>query len=371
MKLLLLDQFSDLGGAQQVLLEFLPVVRERGWKAVVGLPGEGEVFARVREWGFDTVRIPCGPYRSGRKSLTDAARFLIGTPLLAAQLWRLAQAADLVYVNGPRLLPGVALARVKAPVLFHAHSFLFPGKQRQAVGESLRKTRAWVIGSCEHVAAIWRPYADGRVSVIYNGVAGPEAAVWKPSGVVGCVGRIAPEKGQLEFLRAAAMIHRVVPACRFQIYGAALFEDRQSLRYAEDVRAAAAGLPVTFAGWISDVYNALAQLSLLLVPSAGHEATTRVILEAFAAGVPVIAFRSGGIPEVIEDGRTGFLVDSADEMAQVAIELMSGGNERLRAISAAARDAWQARFTIERYHRDLLGQIETLSRVSVKSQTAP
>ena len=67
MRLLLLDQFSDPGGAQQVLLELLPAIRERGWKALVGLPGEGELFARVRALGFETARIDCGPYHVGQE----------------------------------------------------------------------------------------------------------------------------------------------------------------------------------------------------------------------------------------------------------------------------------------------------------------
>ena len=45
-----------------------------------------------------------------------------------------------------------------------------------------------------------------------------------------------------------------------------------------------------FAGWVADIYAALAEIDVLVVPSVGPEATTRVILEAFAAGVPVIAF---------------------------------------------------------------------------------
>src|SRR2546426_974605 len=125
MKLLLLDQFSDLGGAQQVLLELLPSIRARGWSATVGMPGDGPMFARVRELGFDTERIDCGPYGSGRKSLGDVARFAASTPRLASQIRRLAM-VDLIYVNGPRLLPAVALARPAAPVVFHAHSYLPP-----------------------------------------------------------------------------------------------------------------------------------------------------------------------------------------------------------------------------------------------------
>ena len=92
MKLLLLDQFSDLGGAQQNLLELLPAIRDAGWQTLVGLPGDGELFERVRALGFEAERIECGPYGSGRKSAADFARFLAGTPRLARQMRRMAQA---------------------------------------------------------------------------------------------------------------------------------------------------------------------------------------------------------------------------------------------------------------------------------------
>ena len=109
---------------------------------------------------------------------------------------------------------------------------------------------------------------------------------------------------------------------------------------------------------MDDIHACLAQLDLLLVPSAGQEATTRVILEAFAAGVPVIAFASKGIPEVVEDGVTGLLSHTAEDMAQRAIELLTGDTGRLMAIAHAARESWERRFTLERYRREILRAIE-------------
>jgi glycosyltransferase involved in cell wall biosynthesis len=154
-----------------------------------------------------------------------------------------------------------------------------------------------------------------------------------------------------------------LPGCRFVIYGAALFAERGALRYQEEVRAAGAEIGVEFAGWVQDVYSALASLDLLLVPSAGHEATTRVILEAHAAGVPVIAFRSGGIPEVIDDGRDGWLADSTAEMARLAIDLLTGPPARLRAASQQALARWTRQFTLQRFHQDLL---ETVERIAAR-----
>jgi len=362
MKLLLLDQFSDPGGAQQGLLDLLPAVRQRGWQATVGLPGSGPLFERVRALGFEAVEIGCGPYSSGRKSLRDAARFVIQTPALARCIRELAQRAqaDLVYLNGPRLLPAAARAGLPTPMLFHSHSYLRPGPVQRLAASALRRLDAWVLATCRFVAAPWRDAVrPERLAVVYNGVEGPRAPLFRPregAPRIGCIGRIAPEKGQREFLAVAARVRRVWPQCRFVVYGAALFSEPGVERYTEEVRAAGRDA-IEFPGWVGDVYAALADLDLVLVPSAAHEATTRVILEAFAAGIPVVAFRSGGIPEVIEDGRTGFLADGVEEMSRLTVDLLSD-RALMGRVSRDAREGWSREFTLERCREQVLQWME-------------
>ena len=335
-------------------------MRERGWDAAVGMPGNGPLFEHIEGLGFETARIDCGPYHSGRKTPTDALRFLVGLPRLKRQIRALVKQtqAGMVYVNGPRLLP--AMDGLRAPVVFHSHSYIGPGSARRIAGESLRRAAAWVIAACRFVAEPWSKFVlRERVTVIYNGVAAPSRAFARTSGTprIGCIGRIAPEKGQLEFLRVAAIVHRALPACRFTVCGAPLFGDARAERYAARVHAEAAGLPVEFSGWVPDVHAALAGFDLLLVPSTVPEATTRVILEAYAAGVAVIAFRSGGIPEVA-DGMPRMLVDSVGQMAALAIELLAGSAEKLARMSETAREQWRRRFTLERYRQEVLAAIE-------------
>jgi glycosyltransferase involved in cell wall biosynthesis len=355
MNLLLLDQFSDPGGAQRCLLDLLPAIRAKGWNALVGLPGDGELFARVRDLGFETARITCG-------SWADAARFTAGTPVLTSQIGTLVREirADLVYVNGPRLLPGAALRRPPVPVVFHSHSLVPAGVMRHVAGACLSRLQARVIGSCRFVADQWRRFArpDG-VRVIYNGVAGPDRPGPRPRVPrIGCVGRIAPEKGQLAFVAAARRIHGAMEECRFVIHGAALFGEPAADAYESEVRAAAEGLPVEFAGWTNDVYGALADLDVLLVPSAAQEATTRVILEAFAAGVPVIAFASGGIGEVITPGHDGFLANTVEEMAGQALEVVQRPDSGL---AERARETWRTRFALERYQCQVIAALQEIS----------
>jgi glycosyltransferase involved in cell wall biosynthesis len=349
MKLLFLDQFSQFGGAQQCLLDLLPAVQH----AVVAMPGDGPMFERVRELGFDTARIDCGPYASRTKTAGDVMRFVFEAPRLARQIRSLARAADLVYINGPRLLPAAALSRIRKPVVFHSHSYLPPGPVRKLSGLALPSLRAHVIASCHYVADPWKPYA-ADISVIYNGVAGPAHPLPPRHGqfTIGCVGRIAPEKGQREFVEVARIVHGRMPEARFVVYGETMFAPRD---YEREVRAAASGLPVEFAGWVANVYDALAKIDLLLVPSAPHEATTRVILEAFAAGVPVIAFPSGGIPEILPPSS---LAQSIREMADLVGDLrrnqQQGNLERPTGESAADQGV-RPTFTLERYRAEITG----------------
>src|SRR5262249_22149217 len=156
----------------------------------------------------------------------------------------------------------------------------------------------------------------------------------------------------------ASMIRESMPDCRFSIYGAPLFSDPIAIRYEREVVAAASNLGVECKGWAGDVFAALSGLDLLLVPSVWNEPNPRVILEAFAAGVPVSVFRAGGIPEIVEHNRTGLLASDPAEMAQLALELLADPARR-ESLAMAARQSWERKFTIERYREQVLLSIET------------
>jgi len=113
-----------------------------------------------------------------------------------------------------------------------------------------------------------------------------------------------------------------------------------------------------FTGWVSDVYPIMRHLDLMLVPSVWNEPNPRVVLEAFAAKLPVIAFRTGGLPEIVDHGRTGFLCTSAREMADLAISLLENGRGRLHEVGHAAHESWRSQFNLERWQQQMLAEIE-------------
>ena len=97
----------------------------------------------------------------------------------------------------------------------------------------------------------------------------------------------------------------------------------------------------------------LAAARCLLIPSQVPETSSLVAMEAAACGTPVIAFRAGALPEVVEDGRTGILVDSVEEMADAIRRVDSIDPE-------VCRETARQRFTIERMAAAYLDRYATL-----------
>jgi glycosyltransferase involved in cell wall biosynthesis len=265
------------------------------------------------------------------------------------------EAFDLIYVNGPRLLPAAAIAaRGRIPLVFHAHHRLRQRAAARIAGWGLRRSRATVVACSDFAAKPWRQYtADHRVHIVSNGSpdfgfhvrAFDSSRPWR----IGVIGRISPEKGQAEFLRAAALLRcsngpAVASNARFVICGAALSSDRA---YSDRVQALARGLPVDFLGWRDDVASVLEGLDLLVVPSI-EEGQSRATIEALSMGVPVVASAVGGIPEMIQDGVTGFLVrpGSPEALAARIVEVTAMQPDKLREVAGNARRAWERGYTL-------------------------
>ena len=358
MKVLLVDQFVELGGAQQCLLDLAPAIRAAGWSLAAALPGEGPYNERLRSLDVEIHPFAIGNYSNGRKGLAEQLRFAAETPLVAKALQGIVDRVqpDLVYVNGPRLLPAAAIAaRSRAPLLFHCHNHVPQGAAVRAAAQALRWSRAHVVSCCLHAVKPYRSAAGpGGLEIVYNGVPAPPAGERPECDgrfTVGVVGRISPEKGQDHFLQAAAALAK--PDIRFLVCGDVLFDDPAAQAYRDSLPQDS---PVEFLGWRADPGPVLAVLDLLVVPSIREPATPRVIMEAYARGVAVLAYSTGGIAEIVDDGVTGVLLPEPDAAALTAAmgELVDGSRGRLRAMGENGRRLWRERFTVERYRRDML-----------------
>lgn len=189
--------------------------------------------------------------------------------------------------------------------------------------------------------------ADWRIACIPNGIDCSRFAAHEPRRrlrVITTVAHLRPGKGHEVLLRAAARVLHLVPDARFQIVGDGA-RRRELEREASALRISA---QVAFLGHMDDVPAVLRQSDLFAFPSF-MEASPNALIEAMAAGVPVVATRTGGIPEVVEHERTGLLVPPGDDRALAAALLRLIERPRLAsALGAAARQTIQARFSFDR-----------------------
>jgi glycosyltransferase involved in cell wall biosynthesis len=359
MRILLVDQFGEAGGAQHGLMEAAAGFAARGWELHAAIPA-GPVAHKLAPLCKSIMSLVCGPFTPVRKSLADMARFGVQLPRQAAAISRVIarEEIDVLYVNGPRVAPAAIWGRSGRPVVYHAHSIVTQRLAARIAGHALGAPDVRLLASSHFVARWLEPLVPGAfVHVIYNGIAGfgTRPKTRERFTRVAVLGRIAPEKGQLAFARAARIAIARNPELRFEIAGAPMFGGEE---YLGEVHAEA-GRDVTFTGWTDDVGNFLHRVDLLVVPSEAVDANPRVIPEAYAAGVPVLAFDGGGIPELIEHGVTGLLVaeHTPEALADAILDAVRDPH-RLNAIAQRGHAGWQRCYTLARFQSEVCDAVE-------------
>jgi glycosyltransferase involved in cell wall biosynthesis len=161
----------------------------------------------------------------------------------------------------------------------------------------------------------------GRTRVIYNAI--DPARFLEPDAryraklmrffrqprthVIGAAGRLSKEKGFEVLVKAAERVLREQPSAGFVLFG----EGSERANLQKQINAAGLGQSFILAGFRADLDRFLPHFDLMVLPSY-TEGMPNVVLESFAAGVPVVATAVGGTPEVIEDGVSGYLVPAGD-----------------------------------------------------------
>jgi glycosyltransferase involved in cell wall biosynthesis len=167
--------------------------------------------------------------------------------------------------------------------------------------------------------------------------------------LVGIVARLVPIKAHEVFLAAAARIAEHVPACRFVVVGDG---ERRAELAALAARAGIADRCV-FLGWRADLAHIHADLDVAVLTSR-NEGSPVALIEAMAAGLPVVATAVGGVPDLVTEGVHGHLVptDDAPGIAAATIALLRDPARR-RSFGAAGRERALARHGAARLLADV------------------
>lgn len=316
--LLLVDQFGTVGGGQRILLGLVARAVEKGWSVCVAVP-PGPLAQQLTAQGASVTQLDVPRMSDGRKSMLDLMRASLGIAGLTRQLNAAVAScrADVVHVNGGRVLLPTSLTASDVRFVFHAHTLLH-GVGAFVARRVVHGSRsAGVIAPSafmrDHVCRQLALSGDS-VTVVENWVA-PEffsaagdccgGNAGNGVGVV-CVGRVVPTKGQLDAVVAVLRLRRMGIPVVLTLVG-----DAQDA-YLADLRVAARDDPgaLRVVSRVDDVPAALAVADVAVVPSLWEEPFGLAAAEAMAMGVPVVAYGSGALPDVIGDA--GVLVHAGD-----------------------------------------------------------
>lgn len=234
--------------------------------------------------------------------------------------------------------------------------------------------------------------SPGKVSVIDNGIDTSTFASAEPTlrrdlqagsvPIVGLVGRLTPQKGPDYLLQAASLGRREIPDALYVFVGDG--PDKQNLHIMAERLSIAD--KVIFVGKRDDMPGVYKSLDVLVLPSR-DEGMPMTVIEALAAGTPVIATRVGSVPKLIKDAQTGRLTAPGDipGLAQAIIGMLGDSGFRQRCAAASrelvrqqySADAMATRYlslyaeTLSAARRDAPSPVAVLQRRSVGSRHMP
>jgi glycosyltransferase involved in cell wall biosynthesis len=318
-RLLAICQVDHPGGAEIGLLRLIRRLAPRGWSVTLTTPGPGPLHDAALALGCEWAELEVGGLGGG-----EGARAIASWP----RARRLSKDHDVVYLNGTvagRLLPAL-LGRHS---VLHVHDIV------------TRVPRHW--HRADIVLADSQAVADRlhglHPHVVYCPVELDPPPVEPPwtrgdgAPVVGFVGRIEPRKGPMDLVLAAPAIRAAAPSARIVIVGDDPYESDPA--YLARVRAAAG---VEHVPWVENAAGLMRHIDVLVAPSRTEPFGT-VLSEAMAVGTPVVATRVDGLPEVVQDGVNGRLVEPGDPAALAAavLDVLSRRDEMGAAARVSAR----------------------------------
>ena len=382
-KVLFLITKSNWGGAQRYVYEVATAAKAAGHNVVVVVGGDGLLVHKLRDAGIPVF--PLTELRQKRAVLADL--FAFGSLFTLMRLMR-AERPQVVHVNSAKAggLGALAARIMGIPrIIFTAHGWEFKGDRSTPAKMGIRFFSWMTLLLAHHTIAVSEAIASAvrhwpgvgkRVVVIRNGIdafpllpriearaelvglhPGLAEAFGTPGAfVLGSVTELIPIKGLIYGIRALATL---APELRERVYWVIIGEGSLRASLIAEIRKHNLEQHIFLIGFVPEARKRLAAFDAFLFPSL-YEGLAYAVLEAGVASLPVIASRTGGIPEVVEDGIGGLLTPPRDSksITRAIATLFADEPMRIR-LGSALHAAVREKFSKEKM---LAATLETYGR---------
>ncbi len=325
-KIFFISHASELNGAERMLADLLERINRNKYDPVLVIPQPGPLGERLSRSGIATLVIPMKWWLTGRKEI------LLQPFKWLWNIWGVLKLVSFLKKEGTRLVvsnsivnfSGALAARVCGlPHVWIIHEIV--GRKSDGLcfilGVSqlknlIRKFSSQVVANS---VATWKAMGhQAERIIVYNGVdfsllplistlqAREKMGFSFNDKVVGVIGKVCPEKGQMKALVAVEKLSTEFPSLKIAFCGQ-IKDFHYYKRILQKAGKLGWGEKIYFLGYQKDVFLFLKTLDVLLVTSS-HESFGRSVIEAMASRTPVVAVKSGGIPEIVEHGKNGLLV---------------------------------------------------------------
>ncbi|MTI81766.1 MAG: glycosyltransferase family 4 protein [Firmicutes bacterium] len=346
------------GGMKNHLLDLLRFTNRKVFQVEVAVPETCSYKTELKEIGVNILTLPL----KGKICLQEDWQ----------TIWKLSRYLKrhnitIIHTHGSKaaLVGRIAALVAKTPVvLFTVHNSIFYDHWPQFIKRILSFTEKLMSQCTTRIITVSNQLRNQiiemenipkeKIITIYNGINtskfkhSPSRSFLQSLGVppvgkvVGVVARLATQKGIIHFLKAVSLMKEY--QANFVIIGDGPL--RESLKKESENL----GLKnrVFFAGYRSDVYQIMPVMDIFVLPSE-TEGLPLTILEAMTAGVPVVATRVGGVTEVVENQKTGLLVQPKDPHSlALAIAQLLEDEKLAKEIAGAAKQLIEEKFTVEK-----------------------
>jgi glycosyltransferase involved in cell wall biosynthesis len=344
MKILHVETGRHLYGGPQQVIYLINALAERGYESILVCPPGSGIDRAARIAGIHVQNLFC----AGDLDLPFAYRL---TQYLQSEK------PDLVHCHSRRgadMLGGLAASFADIPAVV---SRRVDNAEMRLVATLRYRPFKKIIAISETIAGVLRDHDvdDERIEVIRSAVdteqlskgadcsqVREEFAIPADARVIAAAGQLIPRKGHRYLLQAVADLHHSHPQIRLIIFGEGYLNNQ--------LRALAAELELgdvaQFAGFRDDLDDFMGCIDIFAHPALA-EGLGVATLKAAAAGVAVVGFDAGGLPEAVVDGKTGTLVPAEDTDAlRQAIATLVDDEELRRSMGAAGQQRMQNEFSI-------------------------